>query len=141
MKRWTLHQCDVQPAYDWFDETAMELVYPGVHQPEPPPETEVGLCVVADWPLESVGGSARYAFVAPSFAPAATRELMTRVACHYLVDRIPAEGIGELSETMGRIYDFYTTMPSRAELSQAGKPTAAKIANTYNAPPVGILED
>jgi len=32
---------------------------------------------------------------------------MCRVACHFIVDKIPDEGLRELAETLGDLYEFY----------------------------------
>jgi hypothetical protein len=41
--------------------------------------------------------------------------------CHWLIDRIPEEGLAELAESLANIYSFYQTrsLPTRSSLPSA----------------------
>jgi len=59
-----------------------------------------------------------------------------RFACHMLLDRIPAQGLPELVDSLRGIYDFYSepAAPSVPLLASPTEPVKVKIGRTYERP-------
>lgn len=49
--------------------------------------------------------------IGTSFTPQFQEEFLARLLCHLVVDRIPSVALSELTDTLGRAYEFYTTLP------------------------------
>ncbi len=63
-----------------------------------------------------------------------SRNLIDRVWCQVLVDRIPDGGIPELLESIGSIYEFYSTRSEEPALLPTHQQTAARRGRTYTRP-------
>ncbi|MCY3992190.1 MAG: hypothetical protein OXF50_13295 [Caldilineaceae bacterium] len=64
------------------------------------------------------------------------REWAIILFCHYLVDRIPEEGLIELAESLASIYSFYQTrsLPTQSLLPRATR-VSAVVRDTIEPPP------
>lgn len=75
-----------------------------------------------------------------SRSPQTQAEILTRVLCHILVDRIPDLGLNEMSEALVQIYDFYSMPPSPQPRLTTGQVFQATLARS-EVRPVPPLEE
>jgi hypothetical protein len=70
-------------------------------------------------------------------------EVLLRIVCHALVDRIPDAGLPELCETANELLEFYSLRESRAKAAlPAGEaPVVGTIVRTYERTPFTIQEE
>jgi hypothetical protein len=66
--------------------------------------------------------------------------LALRILSHFLVDRIPEEGISELCESIGRIYEFYSTRGSIVHSRPSVRLIQGKRGQAYERPDFVIEE-
>ena len=73
--------------------------------------------------------------------PEYSRLLLSRLLCHYLINRIPDKGIPELFESVGRIYRFYSTAPRTLPPSLPMSKVAGKIGRLSKRPDFHVDEE
>lgn len=69
-------------------------------------------------------------------------EIRSRAICHFLVSRIPTEGLQETFETLVEIGDFFSTRPSGPPaLPEPRERLQAKLGRTYDRPTFTLSEE
>lgn len=61
-------------------------------------------------------------------------ELLVRVICHLLVDRIPRQGLAELAECLGGMYRFYESQGAHTAQLPAPRITRGRTVRTETRP-------
>ena len=74
-------------------------------------------------------------------SPLKFQTLALRIACHYLLDRIPEDGIPELCEAVGRIYEFYNSRPTTIPHKSITRAVRARRGQVYERPEFVIDEE
>lgn len=69
------------------------------------------------------------------------RQTFQRLVCHILVDRLPADGLGELCESIADVYEFYIARPKQIQTSSQPQQIKVKIGKTYERPTFKINEE
>lgn len=67
--------------------------------------------------------------------------LLSRLLCHYLINRIPDKAIPELIESVGRIYRFYSAAPRTLPPSLPIPKITGKIERLYKRPDFHVDEE
>jgi hypothetical protein len=70
-----------------------------------------------NWLTEDPGFSATYTLDSGAAEGGLREAVFARLACHFLVDRIPAQGLSELAESLTELFGFYS---KRADEQVAG---------------------
>lgn len=68
-------------------------------------------------------------------------KIIHRLLCHFLIDRIPDEGLPELVESVGGIYEFYQLPAPTPALLPQHRSVSGEISRSYERPPFQIEEE
>jgi hypothetical protein len=69
-------------------------------------------------------------------------QIVQRVLCHYLLARVPPEGLHEVCETIGEIYSHYTRLAERKlALPPVYRQSRAKHGEKYERPTFYAAEE